>query len=445
MSRRLLALTSILLLVYPQKFVRGNDDSAPVVSSSSFTVDSLIQMAFKNNPELAILENRYRALTYRVSPAGALPDPRIGIFLMNMGAGVSLGQMEMSQFGLSASQMFPYSGKRRTRAAIAQQEADLVLFDIKRKKLQIATGIRRVYAQLYTLQESIRLLEEEKANLKDMLAALEALYVTGRTPQSELLRAQLAISELESALLEKRRQQEVLLPDLAQLVGSPDVLDLPQLTEPSFPLPSTSYEDLWEFVRDGSPDLARNSAESDLERLRLREAELDYKPDAMLMFSRSERGKKFGPAWEVRAEITVPFWQKVKQDYRVREVRTQLEVRAKERENLIISLRQFLHSAVARLKRTQALIDHLDGALLPQADLTYNSALTAYPAGKIDFVSLLDALTILYDLRLQRLAFLESIWLDQAAILSFGVTQLSAPSSPMISSKSSGMMAGMGG
>jgi outer membrane protein TolC len=438
MSRRLLAFASALVFILTAHIARAEPDSEKPV-----TADSLIESAYANNPELAVLETRYKALTYRVRPAGSLPDPTIGVFLMNMGAGVSFGEMEMSQFGISASQMFPYSGKRRVRRSVAQQEADLIQYDIQRKRLEIAGGVRSVYAQLYVLQEFLRLLEEQKANLKDILTALEALYVTGRTPQAELLRAQVAISRLESATLEKKRQQEALLPELARLVGSPDIVDLPQLSEPDFVTPSQSYEDLWGFVRDVSPDLGRNSGEAELERLRLKEAELDYKPDAMLMFSRSEHGKEFGPSWEVRAEITVPFWKRTKQDYRVKEVMTLLDLRARERERIVVALRQFVRSAFARLQRSEGIIDHINGALLPQADLSYESALAAYPAGKIDLASLLDALTILYDLRLQRLAFQESIWLDRAAILSRGVTQVTAPSSAMTSSTLSGRMTGM--
>jgi len=406
-------------------------------------MDSLIEIAYANNPELGVLEERYRLLTYSVPPAGSLPDPTIGIFLMNMGAGVSLGEMEMSQFGVSVSQAFPYSGKRRIRRSIAVQEAALVRYDIERKKLEIAGDIRAVYVRLYILQETLRLLEEQKSNLRDILGALEALYVTGRTPQAELLRAQVAISRLESVILERKRQQEALLPELARLVGSPDLIELPTLSEPGIKLPSANYEDLWAFVRDGSPDLRRNSAETELERLRLREAELDYRPDAMLMFSRSERGKEFGPAWEVRADITVPFWKRTKQDYRVKEVRSSLEVRAKERERIVISLRQFLRAALARIDRSQEILDHIDGALLPQAQLAYQSALSAYPAGKIDLATLLDALNVLYDLRLQRLSFRESVLLDRVAILSRGVTQIPSMSTAMSSEISAGPPMGM--
>ncbi|MHA2621323.1 MAG: TolC family protein [bacterium JZ-2024 1] len=443
MSRRALLVTGTILFLVAAASpgtVHGNN-----ASSSSATVDSLIQSALMHNPELIALELRYQAMSFRVPPAGSLPDPTIGIYLMNMGAGVTLGDREMSQFGFSVSQAFPYSGKRAIRRSVAQQEADLLQFEIQRKKLEIIARIRSVYTQLYALQESIRLLEDQKANLKDILMAVEALYVTGRTPQAEVLRAQVAISRLESAILEKRRQQEALLPELARLVGSAEVLDLPSLNEPDFSIPGTTYEDLWVFVRDRSPDLARNTAEQELARRRLQEAQLDYKPDAMLMFSRSERGKEFGPAWEVRAEFSVPFWRKSRQDYRWKEAQVLLSLREQERDQIIVSLRQFVRSVFSRLQRTEDILEHINSGLIPQAELTYRSALTAYPAGKIDLASLLDALTTLFELRLQRLSFLESIWLDRVSILSYGVTRTSMPSSPVTSAPTSGRMTGMGG
>ncbi len=92
------------------------------------TAASLLDYAAQNNPEFAAMRHEADAAGERVTPAGALPDPRFRIELMDltrMGEqNATLSPSRVGSTKYTITQELPWYGKRDLKREIAEFEAD---------------------------------------------------------------------------------------------------------------------------------------------------------------------------------------------------------------------------------------------------------------------------------------------------------------------------------
>ena len=156
-------------------------------------LDALVKSALEKNPKIKSLEDAARASKFRIRPAGALPDPVIGLGLKNMGlTRWTVGEEVMSEVGVSVSQMIPFPGKLSLKSQIASTQALQAEEDLKAAKLGLVRQIKELYARLFYYQRSIGLLVQKKEVLEKALNLAEVRYSVGTGVQPDIFRAKVA-------------------------------------------------------------------------------------------------------------------------------------------------------------------------------------------------------------------------------------------------------------
>jgi len=95
-------------------------------------------------------------------------------------------------------------------------------------------------------------------------------------------------------------------------------------------------------------------------------------------------------AWNLMLELNIPLQQGTRRSQE-REAERMLEAAAARKEALGHRLHGELSGALASLEAARMTEEITRNRLLPQAELTFKSALTGYETGKVDFATLLDA------------------------------------------------------
>jgi outer membrane protein TolC len=106
--------------------------------------------------------------------------------------------------------------------------------------------------------------------------------------------------------------------------------------------------------------------------------------------------------WDLMVEFSIPLQQGSRRSQQ-REVEAMLAASGARKEALLNQMLADLSESMSGLetaRRTESLIAT---RLLPQAELTYQSALTGYENGKVDFATLLDAQRQILKARQQQL------------------------------------------
>ncbi len=371
------------------------------------TAASLLDYARQNNPEYASMRHEADAAAERVAPAGALPDPRFRLELMDitrMGEqNPTLSPERVGSTKYTLIQELPWYGKRDLKREIAELDADGATGRARGSWSEIAARLKSAYAQLYLLHRNERITRE----LLDLTVRLEriaqARYAGGLAMQQDVIRAQVEQTAMRGELIMLENEGRMLQARVNMLLARPAGAPLAE-PEALRPLPAPARLDfaaLEERVRGRNPRLfAEDAAIRSAEKKR----ELAYKeryPDFMLGVTPVQYGSSV-KEWQLMVEFNIPLQQSSRRAMeresesmlsaaRARRDATANEVLAELAENL---------SGIEAARRTEALAAT---SLLPQAELAFNSALAAYENGKADFTTLVEAQQQIRKARLSRI------------------------------------------
>jgi outer membrane protein TolC len=371
------------------------------------TLASLLDYARQNNPEFAAMRHEAVAAEERVIPAGALPDPRFRVELMDITRmGEQNPTLSPSRAGSTkymVSQEIPWFGKRDLKREIALLEADGARGRSHGAWSEIAARLKTAHAQMYLLRRSERITRE----LLDLMARLEkiaqARYAGGLAMQQDVIRAQVEQTAMRNDLIVLENDSRMLRARVNMLLSRPANAPLAD-PEALPPLPSPArldYAALEERARGRNPRLfAEDAAIRSAEKKR----ELAYKeryPDFMLGVTPVQYRNSI-KEWELMVEFNLPLQQASRRSME-RESEAMLAAARAKRDataNQVLSELAENLSGIEAARRAETLAAT---SFLPQAELAFDSALAAYENGQVDFATLLEAQREIRKSRLARI------------------------------------------
>jgi len=359
------------------------------------SVEGLLEFARGSNPEYAAMRHEADAAGERITPAGALPDPRLRTEWMDITRqgeqNPSLLPRRAGSTKYTLMQDLPWYGKRDLKRQIAESEAEGAQGRARGSWAELAARIKSAHAELYYVDRNERLARE----ILDLMGRLEkiarARYASGLAAQQDVIRAQVEQTGMESELIRLENEHHHLYTRInALLARSPGAaLADPQRLRP-LPAPAKlDYAALEERVRERNPQLFVEDA-------RIKSAEksrdLAYRnryPDFTFGIAPTQTQSSFND-WGVMIEVNIPLQQGSRRAQE-RESEAMLAAARSRKEaaanQVFAELAENL-SAIEAARRTETLTA---SSLLPQAELSFRSALAGYENGKVDFATLLEA------------------------------------------------------
>jgi cobalt-zinc-cadmium efflux system outer membrane protein len=86
---------------------------------------------------------------------------------------------------------------------------------------EVSAEVRKLCADLMRNADEMRLHERQRSLLKEALAVALAQYTTGKVPQADVLRAQMALTRLSEHLIELEEERDNARAQLNALMGRP--------------------------------------------------------------------------------------------------------------------------------------------------------------------------------------------------------------------------------
>ncbi|MEN6585772.1 MAG: TolC family protein [Sulfuricella sp.] len=359
-------------------------------------VESLLELARSRNPDFAAANHEAQAAAERVYPAGSLPDPTLRTELRditNQGsdAAPSLLPSRIGSTKYTLIQPVPFWGKRDLRRDVAEAEAHQASGLAAQSWDELAASIKTLYAQYYALAETEKLTRE----LLEFAGSLEkisrARYASGLVPQQDVIRAQVEQTGMRAELVNIENEHHHSMVKLNALLSRPAMAPLaePLALRPLPPPSRLDYGALEARMRSHNPQLF--IAEERVVAA-TKSRELAYRnryPDFNLGISPIQVGSRINE-WELMIELNIPLQQKSRrsQEREAQSVLAAAESRRESTQNRLLAELAENLSALESARRVETLTRD---SFLPQAELSFKSALAGYENGKVDFASLLDA------------------------------------------------------
>lgn len=288
-------------------------------------------------------------------------------------------------------QQFPGWGKRELKRDVAAADVQQAQARASAAWAELATKIKTGYAQYYAA------IGTEKLTLEvlDLMARLEQLaqgrYASGLVAQQDAVRAQLERTAMRGELIaldnDKRMLRARLNALLAREPGAP--LADPQALRPLPALGVLDAQALADRARANNPLLQAEEARLQGAERSRELAARNRVPDFTVGITPAQMGSRI-TTWSLMFEMNIPLQQDTRRSEQ-REAEAMVgaaRARTQALGNQLLGELGEQLAGMAAARRSEALISD---QLLPQSELSLNSALAAYEAGKVDFATVLEA------------------------------------------------------
>ncbi|MBI5892873.1 MAG: TolC family protein [Deltaproteobacteria bacterium] len=379
--RNLKVAATILLLI--SHFI-----STPVFAQEAVSLSFLIDEAKKNNPEIQAYQKRIKAKEARVKIEGVLDDPTLKVEIEDIPKDrpFNLGDSMLTRY--TFSQMFPFPGKLSLKQKAAMKEVLMTASEAKNKELEIIAMLKQAYFDYAYIIETIKITKEIKEILSQMASIAEIRYTTNQASQQDVIKAQVELTMLNNELIyleaEKGVQiakiNSVLNRDIAVSIGEPE--DIKAFKA------NIKLDDLINTAIEKSPLL--KAMEYDIQ---ARDAEVElnkknYYPDFMVGAAPIQRDGRID-SWDLMFGINIPLWRS-KYDNQVSEARINSEV-LKTKLKAEQNIKTFeVKEAFIKVDAADRVRNLYETSLLPQSEISFQSAFVNYQTGKVDFLTMLD-------------------------------------------------------
>ncbi|HVA81760.1 MAG TPA: TolC family protein, partial [Candidatus Binataceae bacterium] len=287
----------------------------------------------------------------------------------------------------------------RLRAEQAKKDAELASVSVLAAQRNVAEKVRDDAFNLFFLTRARDLLEQTRAELTSIASATTAQYQTGAAPQQDVLKAQLAMTAILKDLEMNHDDIEAAEANLKAMLGREQDsrnLEIADIAPTGFQLGAA---EIAAAADHGSPDL--QMAQTTLARSKnaLAMARHDYWPDFDVGYMYQKTGPGFPDYYMLTlgAKIPLYFWRK--QTPAVEQAALEKQsAQSALRATRLATLSDVQASLVSIRTQTRIITMYRDG-LIPQAEATMRSARTAYRTGKVDFQTMLSAVTAVLELR----------------------------------------------
>jgi outer membrane protein TolC len=375
----------------------------PELPAIDGSLEHYVAQAFARSPGLRATFEEWRASVEHADRPRRLPDPELSYTFFIRHVETRVGPQ---RHRVSLKQWFPWP----TQISAAGKAGDLMAQSQQRRfeaeALDLAGRVATVYWQLWLLDRSREVKEEERTILEALGAQVRARMEVGQADLAHLSQINLGISRAEDAIASLEEKRNALEAEMRRVIGAEPDIEVPVAADaPPMVVPTDAEGLRASAVEHPEVDAIALAAQSREEQ------------------ARSERGKRFpglglGVSWietgpstidpsmpdsgkdpvMVSATIKIPLYQR--------------SIRAGERENeaRAASLRArrvaAQQRAVADVDRTLSDLREAERrarlfttTLVPQAETGYESALVSYQAGRSSLAEVLLAERDLIQLR----------------------------------------------
>jgi cobalt-zinc-cadmium efflux system outer membrane protein len=361
----------------------------------------LIDEALKNNREILMVTDKAAAAEHRIMPAQSLPDPMLTFGYQNTSLSTyNYNKDDFSYWIVSASQMFPYPGKRELKGEMAKADAEGQKAYLEALRLRVISRIKELYNDLFLAYKTIDILQDKIDVFARIESAALARYSTGTGPQQEVLMAQTEkymILERQEMFRQKIQALESMLNLTAGRAPTAPLGRPKQLVSTKIDL---TLDELTKKAYEASPEIRLKEKMIAASEAKLQMAKKEYYPDVTLNAGVNQAGPDFQNMYMITASVNLPVYFQTKQEPAVKEATASVSEAKHDLEATKLMLASTLRDNYSMMRSAEKLIDLYENALIPKSIQDYQLALSGYGAGKIEALTVISRLKSFLDVKL---------------------------------------------
>ena len=389
-----------------------------VVFSHSQSVDSLVQEALKNNPQLKSFEYQIQATGFRANAAGALPAPSLGLEFSQIPTNSINLLNDATSNNLSLSQMFMLGGKLAAMSEVEKKRGNVLEQNRGSLEVQLRAKIKMNYFRLWLLDRQIDIQQRTISLLEELAKFMVPHVQTNRMRQADLLTIQAEVSSEKAKLISMRSDRVTVQNTIHSLLGRDDFSTV-IITDSTISTGSKiiSAFQLAEKVKRANPSLLAMDKMKEMNESMIVSADKDLIPDLMIqaMVMRMPNGmlltggsrsafavqqsamgmpmQETNWMYSIMASITLPFapWSAERSTGKADEMRATNSSIDAEKNAMQREMLSSLRSAINNYQSADSLSQQYSSTIIPLIREAAEAQTVAYQTGQVPISTVLDA------------------------------------------------------
>lgn len=383
MKRGVIQIAVLLAFFLMTSVLASQEKSEP---NGPVALQEYLREAALNNAGLKAAFERWKAAVEQVPQAQSLPDPKFnyGYFVQEVETKVG---PQRQRVGIM--QVFPWFGKIEARKDAAAANAEAARKRYEAEKLKLFAEVKDVFYEYAYLWRAVEIARENLELIKHFEEVARTKYMAASASHPDVIRAQMELAKLEDQLKSLEEMREPISARLNSILNRRSFTILPWPRVETFQPVQISRDKIIEMLKANNPELAALDFEVEAAKSRVELAKKKFYPDIGVGVD-SIQTDGGDDAVILMFSLNLPIWR---DSYKGAEQQARADVRKSAQEK-----RQAENTIVARTERV--LYDFEDSfrkvklyrdILIPKAEELLGSSETAYKAGTVDFLSLVDA------------------------------------------------------
>jgi len=396
--------TALVFLVGSTISSAAGVEAKPADANAPQTLRDYLTYAALRNAGLKAAFERWKAALEEIPQARALPDPRFtyGYFIEEVETRVG---PQRQRVGIS--QVFPWFGKIEADAATAAARAAQRQYEAK--KLQLFYEVKETFYEYVYLRRAIGNARENLELVKHFEELARTRYVTAEAQHPDVVRAQIELATLEDKLETLEELRRPIVAQLNAALNRPGGGALPWPQPEETVVAELDRPRLFKMLRDQNPQLQAKRFEMESARSRIELAKKRFYPDLGVGIDWIQTDEVSAAGMRdsgkdpviLMFSMNLPLWRK---SYGARELQARARARqvANEKDDIENSLVAQVERVLYDVEDSERKLTLYGDVLVPKAEELLGASETAYMAGTVDFLGLIDAERTWLRFQLQR-------------------------------------------
>ena len=402
------------------------------VKGALITLEQVQKIANESNPTLRQAEAEIRAAKARQQQSGLYPNPTVAY----TGDEIRGGSVGGGKQGFFVQQTVVTGGKLSLSREVFGKDVKLAEIEAEEQKMRVQSAVKMAFLRVLAAQELLDARRDMATIAQDGVETQRRLMNTGQADETEVLEAEVEVQRMR---LTARMQDNTLREEwrsLAAVIGQPDLPLTTVAGDLEKGWPEVNEEETVEAIAKESPgvriaDVAEARAQTVLGRAR-REAIPDVQVRAGMEYNHELLGSvPFAKGWEGIAEVAVQIPLFNRNQGNVTAAQADIERAGQEKKRIALTLRERAASAVDQYANARLMASQYRDEMLPLAKKAYGLMVEKYGQMLASYPRVLDARRKLYELQIEYISALESVWTNGIALQGYLLTDgLEAPARP---------------
>jgi cobalt-zinc-cadmium efflux system outer membrane protein len=396
------------------------------------TLEAVQKIAAESNPTLRQAEAEIRAAKARGEQAGLYPNPTVGY----TGDEIRGGSVGGGKQGFFVQQSLVTGGKLGLSREVYGRDVKLAKMEAEEQKVRVRSAVKMAFLRVLAAQELLEARREMAKIEQDAAETQRRLMNTGQADESEVLEAEVEAQRMRMAARMEENTLHEEWRSLAAVIAQPELPLATVAGDLEKDWPDLNEEQAVEAIAKESPAVRIAEAAEGRAQSALARAKREPIPDVLVRggmeYNHETLGSvPFAKGWEGIAEVAVQIPIFNRNQGNSEAARADVDRAGQEKKRIGLTLRERAASVVDQYANARLMAAEYRDEMLPRAKKAYGLMVDKYGQMLAAYPRVLDAQRRLYELQIEYISALESVWTSGIALQGYLLTDgLEAPARP---------------